>query len=146
MVRMNTGRLIRPFALSAVLALAITGCAEKVEATQVVGTWVHAGPRGVTAELMLSADGKASGSDIPRTILFGMEPVDWTNTYGFQGTWTLRTQNRIELDIDQVVHDGLIETSGSSTFLYARVADNAVALSRPLGDPDNGNDFVFERK
>jgi hypothetical protein len=128
------------------VALATTGCTQKIEATQVEGTWVHAGPKGETAELLLSADGKASGRDIPRTTLFGTGPVDWTNTYGFQGTWTLRTKNRIELDMDQVVHDGLIETSGSSTFLYARVADNAVALSRPLGDPDNGNDFVFERK
>jgi hypothetical protein len=146
MVKMDTRRRIRLVVLGVVLALAIAGCMQNVEATQVVGTWVHAGPQGVTAELVLSADGKASGRDIPRAILFGMEPLDWTNTYGFFGTWELHEHNQVILNIDQVVVGGLVKESGSGTSLAAKSDGDSVTLSQPLGDPDNGDDFVFERK
>jgi hypothetical protein len=136
----------RVFIVLVVIALATTGCTERVTASQVGGTWTFVGPRGESAELVLSSDGKASGKDVPDAVFSGMGPLDWTDAHTFTGTWEIHKRNQVSVDVvKMIVYGQRIESAGSIS-LTAHADGDSLTLREPFGDPDNGTDIVFKRK
>lgn len=130
------------FAVSVVLALG--GCAAEPDVSDLSGKWVHR-ESGHTASLTLNVDGSASGSGIPRTVLFGPLPLSWGRTYAFEGSWQLKKDNQISLHLDSVTVDGVTKKSASETFLLTRSGGGETIIYYPLGDPDNEDPFDFRR-
>lgn len=144
MVKFDAGRRLSASVLAALLIFALGGCAPRVSAVDVVGRWVHQGPKNAIAEITFATDGNASGDGLPQAALFGFGTLTWDHAYAFKGRWELRNNNRVMLYLSEVTVDGLTKRSASSTYFSVSRDSNGVSISTPIGDPDNEDTFRFE--
>jgi hypothetical protein len=140
------------------LLVALTGCSFFDQSTPVptrsdlVGAWVHHGPRQAQATLTFSADGTFTMRSIPAQVFntdsgTHTSPVklDWGNLVDFAGTWSIGTQR---WGTDPTLE--LFPSKGDSSLAYGtKLGVNGTGASMRiysyLGDPDNLQGFDFKK-
>jgi hypothetical protein len=143
-------------AVAALVLSLLSGCSallpappETPETEDVVGAWVSAGPGGQSAVLTLLDDGTLTLEDAPANVFVASSDSapDWTDLDSTTGTW----------EIGEVTGDGglipfltgYLEPTETRDGNYLRLQLGGTAdeptLSTPIGDPDAGDYFTFER-
>jgi len=163
------------------LAVSVSGCArnyylgeEAPEITEeaAAGTWVHPGPKGITALLSLADDGSFSVSEVP----FLRQPssadlragkvlddtqVDWSILYQGAGSWRVATESdgaypAIYLSYDEARSDKPLLPFGGPgdtdwslanySLLTTLTVGNSTQLMMSAGDPDAKYRFMFTQQ
>lgn len=120
-------------------------------ASEVEGSWVHAGRGGIQTTLTLSADGTFVISQTPKQVFVAYgttywdKDLDWNDLVNLTGTWKVSTFSfggspRLEIDI--AGQDG---QKGYGTYLESSGAGAWRSLCFVYGQADSDNEFVFTR-